>query len=184
MITSFFPPFLLAPLLSILLLCSVADASAALDEHSEFEATLHAPYRAAGPGMSEARTFTLAFDFPNASSPQLVDWQLEIIHPRGLVVRRWQGSTPMPQGPVSVAVPWSGLDAGKLSGGIYQVRLRAGSREASSNAPPQDQHEQVWQIEVGPPRPPALPRFAPLPVAKAAPAAAPNCPTARAPRSP
>ena len=170
--TSILPPFRLA----LFLLCCASgahSASAAPDEHSEFEATLHAPYRAASPGMSEARTFTLAFDFPNARSPHIVDWQLEIIHPRGLVVRRWQGSTPMPQGPVSVAVPWSGRDAGELGAGIYQVRLRAGSRDASSNLPPQDQHEQAWQIEIGPPQSPALPRFAPLPVNRAPLAAAP-----------
>ena len=130
--TSILPPVRLA---LFLMCCSAPGAFAAPDEHSEFEATLHAPYRAASPGMSEARTFTLAFDFPNALQPQVVDWQLEVIHPRGLVVRRWQGSTPMPQGPVSVAVPWSGLDSGKLAAGIYQVRLRAGSRDAQSNTP-------------------------------------------------
>ncbi|MDB5749386.1 MAG: phosphotransferase [Massilia sp.] len=168
------PPFRLAPLLSALLMCCCASgAFAAPDEHSEFEATLDAPYRASSPGMSDARTFTLAFDFPNARTPQVVDWQLEVIHPRGRVVRRWLGSTPMPQGPVSVAVPWSGQDAGKLAAGIYRVRLRAGSRDAGSGTPSQDVHEQAWQIEVGPPQAPALPRFAPLPVARSPLAAAP-----------
>ena len=163
--TSILPPFRLALLLFC---CCAPGAFAAPDEHSEFEATLHAPFRAPSPGMAGARTFTLAFDFPNALQPQVVDWQLEIIHPRGRVVRRWLGSTPMPQGPVSVAVPWSGLDAGKLAAGVYQVRLRAGSRDATSRIPPQDLHEQVWEIEIGPPRTPSLPRFAPLPVAAVA----------------
>jgi hypothetical protein len=156
-----------------LLCCCGAKVFAAPNEHREFEATLHAPYGAASPGLLEARTFTLAFDFPNALAPQVVDWQLELINPGGRVVRRWQGSTPMPQGPVSVAVPWSGTDAGSLSAGVYQARLRAGSRDAASNAPSQDVHEQAWQIEVGPPRTPALPRFAPLPVGPAPLAAAP-----------
>ena len=167
--TSILPPFRLA----LLLLCCAPGAFAGIDEHREFEATLHAPYRAASPGMSEARTFTLAFDFPNAQAPQVVDWQLEIIHPHGRVVRRWQGSTPMPQGPVSVAVPWSGLDAGKLSPGSYAVRLRAASRDAGADTPSTDLHEQSWQIEIGPPRSPRLPRFAPLPVNRAPRAAAP-----------
>ena len=122
--TSLLPPSLLA----LILLSGCASAPAAVDEHSEFEATLHAPYRAQDPARPDARTFTLTFDYPNARRAQRVDWQLELINPVGRVVRRWQDSTLMHQGPVSVPVVWSGLDAGKLASGIYQVRLRAGSR--------------------------------------------------------
>jgi hypothetical protein len=154
--------------LALFLLCCCAPAvHAAIDEHSEFEATLHAPYRALDPAKGEARTFTLAFDYPNAQGAQVVDWRLELIDPRGLVVRRWQGSTPLAAGPVSVAVPWSGLDAGKLAAGLYQVRLRAASRDAGAGAPSNEVHEQSWQIEIGPPRTPVLPPFAPLPVGAA-----------------
>jgi hypothetical protein len=147
-----------------LLCCCAPGAFAAIDEHSEFEATLYAPYRAPDPAKGEARTFTLAFDYPNARGAQTVDWQLELIDPRALVVRRWQGSTALAQGPVSVAVPWSGLDAGRLAAGVYQVRLRAASRDAQASAPSADVHEQAWQIEIGPSRAPTLPAFAPLAV--------------------
>jgi hypothetical protein len=151
--------------LALLLLCCCAPgAFAAIDEHSEFEATLQAPYRAPDPGKGEARTFTLAFDYPNARQAQVVDWQLELIAPRDLVVRRWQGSTPLGETPVAVRVEWSGQDAGKLAAGVYQVRLRAASRAALASAPAADVHEQVWQIEIGPPRTPHLPALAPLPV--------------------
>jgi hypothetical protein len=155
--------------LALFLLCCCAHgAFAAIDEHSEFEATLNAPYRAPQPGKgearTEARTFALAFDYPNARAPQVVDWQLELISPNNVVVRRWQGSTPLAQAPVSVAVPWSGQDAGKLAAGLYNVRLRAASRDAQASAPSADVHEQAWQIEVGPSRAPGLPAFAPLPV--------------------
>jgi len=160
--TSLFPLSLAA--LSILSGC--ASALPVLDEHSEFEATLHAPYRATDPARADARTFTLAFDYPNAQQPQLVDWQLELISPSGLVVRRWQGQAKLAGEPVSVQVAWSGVDAGKLAAGIYQVRLRAGSRDAGSTAPSADVHEQSWQIEVGPAQTPATPRFAPLPVGR------------------
>ncbi|MGJ9420078.1 CehA/McbA family metallohydrolase [Massilia sp. CMS3.1] len=165
----------LAPRLLLFLLCCLSPgAFAAIDEHSEFEATLHAPYRALDPLKGEARTFTLAFDYPNARQAQVVDWQLELISPRGLVVRRWQDSTPLAARPVSVAVPWSGVDAGKLAAGIYQVRLRAASRDALSNAASLEVHEQAWQIEIGAPQAPALPRFAPLPIGRIAqPGAAP-----------
>ncbi|MBD8532697.1 MULTISPECIES: CehA/McbA family metallohydrolase [unclassified Massilia] len=150
--------------LALFLLCLCAPgAFAAIDEHSEFEATLYAPYRAPDPGKGEARTFTLAFDYPNARQAQVVDWQLELISPRGVVVRRWQDSTPLAEQPVTVTVPWSGLDAGKLAAGVYGVRLRATSRDALAKAPAPDVHEQLWQIEIGPPQAPVLPPFAPLP---------------------
>jgi hypothetical protein len=153
--------------LALLLLCCCAPgAFAAIDEHSEFEATLQAPYRAPDPGKGEARTFTLAFDYPNARQAQVVDWQLELSDPSEIVVRRWQGSTPLGETPVSVRVEWSGQDAGKLVAGVYQVRLRAASRAALASAPSADVHEQAWQIEIGPPRTPKLPAFAPLPVGR------------------
>jgi hypothetical protein len=151
--------------LALLLLCCCAPgAFAAIDEHSEFEATLQAPYRAPDPGKGEARTFTLAFDYPNARQAQVVDWQLELSDPSEIVVRRWQGSTPLEETPVAVRVEWSGQDAGKLAAGVYRVRLRAASRAALASAPSADVHEQAWQIEIGPPRTPHLPAFAPLPV--------------------
>ncbi|MFC5512427.1 CehA/McbA family metallohydrolase [Massilia jejuensis] len=154
---------------AVVLLCGGAGgALAAIDEHSEFEATLHAPYRAPEPAKGEARTFTLAFDYPNARQAQVVDWQLELIAPRGIVVRRWQGSTPLGPAAASVGVPWSGRAAGKLAAGLYGVRLRAASRDAASSAPSLDVHEQTWQIQVGLVPTPALPRFAPLPVGRLA----------------
>ena len=159
-------PSSFAPLLLSLLCCCTPGALAAIDEHSEFEATLHAPYRAPDPAQGEARTFTLSFDYPNARQAQTVDWQLELIDPKQRVVRRWQGSTPLTGGPVSVPVAWTGQDAGRLAAGLYQVRLRAASRAAQAGAPSADVHEQSWQIEVGPPRTPAMPAFAPLPVGR------------------
>jgi hypothetical protein len=152
--------------LALFLLCCAPGVFAAIDEHSEFEATLYAPYRALEPGKGEARTFTLAFDYPNARQAQVVDWQLELIDPRDAIVRRWQGSTPLGDKPVSVPVAWSGQDAGQLAAGVYQVRLRAASRDALAGAPSADLHEQAWQIEIGPPRTPNLPAFAPLPVGR------------------
>ena len=157
-----------------LLCCCAPAASAVIDEHSEFEATLYAPYRATDPARGEARTFILSFDYPNARQAQVVDWQLELISPRGLVVRRWKDSTPLVQTPVTVSVTWSGQDAGKLAAGVYQVRLRAASRDAQATVPAADLHEQAWEIEIGMPQAPTLPRFAPLPVGRLAqPGAAP-----------
>ena len=163
-------------LAALSILSGCASALPVLDEHGEFEATLHAPYRVpvpARPGQAEARTFTLAFDYPNARQAQLVDWQLELIGPQGVVVRRWQGQARLAQEPVSVRVPWPAQDAARLAAGVYQVRLRAGSRDADAAAPSADVHEQSWQIEVGPAQAPATPYFAPLPSRQAPLLAAP-----------
>ncbi len=59
-------------------------------------------------------------------------------------------------------MPWSGQDAGKLAAGVYQVRLRAASRDAQSTVPAADLHEQAWEIEIGALQAPKLPRFSPL----------------------
>ena len=146
-----------------LLCCCAPAACAVIDEHSEFEATLSAPYRAADARQGEARTFTLSFDYPNARRAQVVDWQLELISPRALVLRRWKGSTALARTPVTVSVPWSGQDAGTLAAGVYQVRLRAASRDAQSSVPATDLHEQAWEIGIGAVPAPTLPRFSALP---------------------
>jgi len=164
--TSLFPPHLSLSLAALSILSGCASALPVLDEHSEFEATLHVPYRVPDPVRTGARTFTLVFDYPNAQRAQLVSWQLELISPNGLAVRRWQGDTTLARSPVTVAVVWPGLEAGTLAAGVYGVRLRAGSRDAGSTAPSADVHEQSWQIEVGPAQTPATPHFAPLPVGR------------------
>jgi hypothetical protein len=176
--TSLFPRHSLAILFAA---CCATSACAAPADHSEFDATLYAPYKAdPGAGQPEARTFTLNFEYPGLYKPQTVDWQLELVSPFGALVQRWQGSAQLLGDPVSVPVRWAGdQDAAPVAPGIYRVRMHAASRDA--DAPPgaalAEEVEQEWEISVGQQGAPAMPRFAPLrsrdaPVMQAAPAPA------------
>jgi hypothetical protein len=154
--------------------CCAAGAFAAPADHREFEATLYAPYKAdAGPAarQAEARTFTLNFEYPGLHRAQLVTWQLELAAPSGTVLQRWQGSATLLRDPVSVPVRWSGsVDGAALAPGIYRIRMRAVSRDAVPAAPgalEDEEVEQSWEIAVGQPAAPMMPRFAPLPFARA-----------------
>jgi hypothetical protein len=151
--------------------CCAFGALAATVEHREFEATLHAPYMAPGGVTPDARTFTLHFDYPGLQRPRTVTWQLELSSPAGDPVLRWQGSLSLLGGPVSVPVSWSGSAGGApLASGIYRVRMRALSRDAGPPPSVADdgEVEQSWEIVVGKPPAPRMPRFAPLPLARPA----------------
>ncbi|WP_374581701.1 CehA/McbA family metallohydrolase [Pseudoduganella sp.] len=147
-------------LAAALVAASAAQASSA--DHHEFEATLHAPYRAAA-GANEARSFTLEFSFPNVSEAQAVSWVLEVVSPNGTTVERWTGVERLHGKPVSVNVDWQGRNRrNALPRGIYKARLRAISEEskrglaASADAVQariaahgDDVHEQEWDIAIG-----------------------------------
>jgi hypothetical protein len=169
--TSLFPRHCLAILLAA---CCAANTRAAPADHREFEATLYAPWKAdpgAGPAEPEARTFTLDFEYPGLARPQSVDWQLELAAPSGAVLQRWHGKVQLLGEPVSVPVRWSGRQGGKpLAPGVYRVRMRAANRDAGAPAgtPPEEEVEQSWEIAVGQPPAPPMPRFAPLPSSAAA----------------
>jgi hypothetical protein len=150
------PPSLRALLLA--LCCS--NAAAAPAEHQEFEATLHAPFQAA----NARRIFALSFHYPGLTQPGKVGWTLELLDPRGRIVRRWRGSSVLSGAPtpVQVRVPWDGrIDAARSPAGLYRVRLRASLR-GDPDAPV----EQEWPIAVGARAEPRVARFAPLPGAR------------------
>ncbi|MBL8512272.1 MAG: CehA/McbA family metallohydrolase [Betaproteobacteria bacterium] len=128
-------------------------------DHHEFEATLHAPYR--GSDATEARNFTLQFEYPGVQSPHTVNWQLELQSPSGQLVQRWQGSEALFRHTITVNVPWSG-PVGPLADGIYQVRMIATAtdnrrlnparREALTETAENDDVEtieQSWPIQIG-----------------------------------
>jgi hypothetical protein len=56
-------------------LAAIGTAQASTADHHEFEATLHAPYRAVA-GTNEARSFKLEFSYPYAQNAQSVSWVL------------------------------------------------------------------------------------------------------------
>jgi hypothetical protein len=150
-----------SPLFGALLLAlCCGSAVAAPAEHKELEATLHAPFKAQA--ADARRTFSLSFHYPGLAQPGTVDWTLELVEPRGRVVRRWRGQRPIGADPVVVPVSWDGRVKGVAApAGLYRVRLRARLDGESEDPVVQD-----WQIAVGSLPAQRTPRFAPLPGAR------------------
>ena len=157
-----------------------ASAFASPADHREFDAMLHAPYRADTSIRSgdAARTFTLRFEYPGVERAQAIGWRLELISPTGLVVRHWHGVESLFGDAVSVAVPWTGRARnGSMPDGIYRVRLVAVAADAATSARQatidktvdamlvrhrDEVSEQIWSIQVGSVAAPAMPSFSPL----------------------
>jgi len=143
-------------------LATIGTAQASTADHQEFEATLHAPYRAAA-GTNEARSFKLEFSFPHAEKAQAVSWVLEVVAPNGSVVERWTGVEQLKDKPVSVNVEWAGRNRrNALASGIYKARLRAMSEDSQRGmasgtdavlrrlaAPDAEVETQEWDIAIG-----------------------------------
>jgi hypothetical protein len=136
--------------------CLAVQASEA--DHREFDATLYAPYLGEA-AAGEARTFTLAFDYPLVATPQTVSWRLELVAADGRVAVQWSGTETLFREPVKVEVRWDGRAGEAVApAGIYQVRMRASAREAgamgevseaSKNSLVEEAVEQGWEIAVG-----------------------------------
>ena len=136
-----------------------APLAAAGHEHREFDATLYAPYRGDGRGQPEARTFTLAFDYPGLQDKRTADWRLDLVSPSGRRVQQWKGSQVLKGQPVNLPVRWAGLSGGaRPAPGVYRVRLQA---EVGG-----EHVDQSWSIAVGAVAAPAMPAFAGLPGAR------------------
>jgi hypothetical protein len=147
-------------------------AGAAVAEHREFEATLNAPYRGAAASgghadtRTDARTFTLSFDYPDLRAHRPVHWRLELVAPSGRRVAQWLGHLTLTGAPADVTVRWAGTVAGRRAApGIYRAHLHAASGA--------DTEDQSWDIAVGMLPAPQLPSFAPLSTSRTRVAAAP-----------
>lgn len=94
-------------------------------DHHEFEAALFAPFRSEG--NTEARTFKIAFQFPDAKATTFGSWRLELLSPKGEVVRAWYGETLLAHGLGQRSLAWDGRDARgrRLAVGFYTLRLAA-----------------------------------------------------------
>jgi hypothetical protein len=143
-------------------LAAIGTAQASTADHHEFEATLHAPYRAVA-GANEARSFKLEFSYPYVQNAQSVSWVLEVVAPNGSVVERWTGVERLQDKPVTVNVEWAGRNRrNALPNGIYKARLRAISDDMQRGlasgadavmrriaAHDGEIHDQEWEIAIG-----------------------------------
>jgi hypothetical protein len=156
--TSFLPPFLVlaaAGVFNPLAHAAAPPMRTAVHEHREFDATLLAPYRGEAGARSDARTFTLSFDYPGLAARRSVVWRLDLLAPSGRRVARWRGRVTLNGKPIDVTVRWTGSVAGRRSApGVYRVRLVAASGDETA--------DQAWDISVGALPAPALPAFAAL----------------------
>ncbi len=165
----------LVPRLALLLAVAVSGAGFASEaDHREFEATLHAPYQAEAGG----RSFTLEFDYPFVQSAHHVGWRLELVDAGGQVVAQWSGVERLFKQAVSVKVRLG--DEADLKAGTYTVRMTAAAIDAKDKldnnaealsalfaAAGDELAEQSWDIAIGAVTAQPMPRFAPMPTARA-----------------
>lgn len=95
-----------------------------LPDHYEFDASLHAAFRADVQGRHAVR---LAFDYPAGSGNTLATWQVDVLDGKGVAVQRWLGEAPLSQGRARVKLAFNGRHASgpALAPGYYTLRLRA-----------------------------------------------------------
>ena len=172
----------LLPHLAIFLALATGNfALAAEVDHREFEATLHVPYKADAKALAaktEARTFTLVFDYPHVAKAQDVNWRVELLSPAGLVVQQWQGVQRLFKKKVELKVRWSGrTDGVSTPDGMYQVRMQAVAHDAPAQGATDisvaaieqalatggdEVVEQSWELAVGKAPIQSLPAFKPM----------------------
>ena len=173
------PPWLACACAGVLLITwSNTAAAQEPKEHSELDATVLAPFRAAAATRttqartsqsrtSQSRTFIVRLSYPDAGRTHAVHWTLTLSGPapQGAVLRRWSGTQQVDAGGKSVNLPWDGradADARErrmlAPDGLYQLRLLA---VADAGTPQEAQVEQQWHIQVqrGTSTAPRLPAF-------------------------
>jgi hypothetical protein len=154
-------------------------------DHREFEATLHVPYKAdakAVAAKTEARTFTVEFDYPHVLKAQDISWRVELVSPSGQVVQHWQGVERLFKKKVELKVRWDGrIDSITTPDGTYQVRLVAAAHDAPAQGAADTSAaaielalanggdelvEQSWDLALGKTASPVMPSFKALPSAQ------------------
>ena len=150
------PPWLACACVGVLLITwSNTAAAQEPKEHSELDATVVAPFRAAAAARTtQARTFIVRLAYPDEARTHAVRWSLTLSGPgpQGAVLRRWSGTHQVGADGKSVNLPWDGradADARKrrmlAPDGLYQLRLLA---VADAGTPQEAQVEQQWHIQV------------------------------------
>ncbi|MBZ2205956.1 CehA/McbA family metallohydrolase [Massilia soli] len=154
-------------------LTGAAPALGSVADHREFDATLHAPYQGDKPD-SDARTFTLTFDYPFSQTALPVNWRVELLSPSGKAVQQWRGALTLKGQPATVNLKWEGRrHARGMPDGVYRVRLHAQAHG--------DVIEQGWDIAVGRLAAAAMPPFRAMSTGPASTAARGPLPPSAAP---
>ena len=93
-------------------------------DHYEFDAKLSTSFQANSAGQFP---IAVSFDFPAGAYPTVSTWQLDVVSPKGKVVQRWLGETPLVGGRGAHRLAWNGRDGkgSALDAGFYTLRLRA-----------------------------------------------------------
>jgi hypothetical protein len=155
------PPSLTCACAGVLLMTWSSTAAAQEPkEHSELDATVVAPFRAAAAARttqartSQSRTFIVRLTYPDAGHTHAVRWTLTLSGPgpQGAVLRRWSGTQQVGADGKSVNLPWDGradADARErrmlAPDGLYQLHLLA---VTDAGTPQEAQVEQQWHIQV------------------------------------
>ena len=137
--------YLVASRACALVLISWPAQAAEPKEHSELEATVAAPFRAAeAQRRTQARTFVVQLEHPDGGSTGAVDWRLSLSGPgpQGLLQRNWSGRQVLDGGSATLRLHWDGRGSNRrpAPAGLYALRLVAGSGDETV--------EQQWQIAV------------------------------------
>ncbi|MGH8028993.1 MAG: Ig-like domain-containing protein, partial [Arenimonas sp.] len=95
-----------------------------IPDHFEFDASLVARFQ---PDASGAHAIRLDFEYPAGGGMTVATWQVDVVSPRGKVVRRWIGEAPLRDSHGAHAFRWNGKDehGAMMPAGFYGVRLRA-----------------------------------------------------------
>jgi hypothetical protein len=171
------------------------DTLTRLPDHYEFDASLFAGFQ---PDARGSHPIVLRFDYPAGGASTVATWQVDVLSPRGQVVRRWLGQAPLVDGRGSHRLAFDGRDArgNALAAGFYTVRLRAVpavvlasergepllARAKRSFALGRDELvDQRMDVRVGAVAAPRMPAFGGLPHAGRAPAKTPGIGAASVP---
>ena len=124
-------------------------------EHSELEATLYAPFRAAaGDRRTQGRSFRLSLAYPGSGEARRIVWRVILASssPPGVVLQQWSGQAMVGASTLDIGLRWDGCARSPLRkpcmpapDGLYALRLTAIARQGQDN---EELVEQQWQIAV------------------------------------
>ncbi|MFZ4874652.1 CehA/McbA family metallohydrolase [Janthinobacterium sp. Mn2066] len=126
-------------------------------EHSELEATLYVPFRAAaGDRRAQGRSFQVSLAYPDGGQPHRVAWTVTLAGsaPQAAVLQQWSGQDSLGASALDINLHWDGCARARAPphaacspapDGLYQLRLTAIADQGQGN---EEVVEQQWQLAV------------------------------------